>query len=35
MPNHTGQYFTIDSFLFEQDQARGLSEQPFDLMVIE
>ena len=35
MPDHAGQYFTIDSFLFEQDQARGLSEQPFDLMVIE
>jgi Xaa-Pro aminopeptidase len=35
MPGHRGQYFTIDSFLFEQEQAHMLSNQPFDLMVIE
>ncbi len=35
MPNHQGQYFTIESFLFEQEQARMLSDQPFELMVID
>jgi Xaa-Pro aminopeptidase len=35
MPKHIGQYFTIDSFLFESDAARGLSELPFDIIVIE
>lgn len=35
MPEHKGQYFTIESFLFEQDAAHMLSDQPFDLMVID
>ncbi|MFZ5675426.1 MAG: M24 family metallopeptidase [Pseudomonadota bacterium] len=35
MPEHQGQYFTIDSFLFEQQEAHMLSDQPFELMVIE
>lgn len=35
MPDHQGQYFTIDSFLFEQQEAHMLSDQPFELMVIE
>jgi Xaa-Pro dipeptidase len=35
MPDHQGQYFTIDSFLFEQKEARMLSDQPFELMVID
>jgi Xaa-Pro aminopeptidase len=35
MPGHRGQYFTIESLLFEQEQARMLSDQPFDLMVID
>ncbi len=35
MPHHQGQYFTIESFLFEQQQAHMLSDQPFDLMVID
>ena len=35
LPRHVGQYFTIDSFLFTKDAARGLSEMPFDLMIIE
>lgn len=35
MPDHQGQYFTIDSFLFEEREARMLSDQPFELMVIE
>jgi Xaa-Pro aminopeptidase len=35
LPRHIGQYFTIDSFLFEEKRARGLSDLPFDLMVIE
>jgi Xaa-Pro aminopeptidase len=35
LPRHVGQYFTIDSFLFTKERARGLSEMPFDLMVIE
>lgn len=35
LPRHVGQYFTIDSFLFTDNQARGLSAPPFDLMVIE
>lgn len=35
MPRHQGQYFTIESFLFEDDQAHMLSEQPFELIVVE
>ncbi|MGE3873403.1 MAG: M24 family metallopeptidase [Parvibaculaceae bacterium] len=35
MPDHQGQYFTIDSFLFEHQEAHMLSDQPFELMVIE
>lgn len=35
MPAHQGQYFTIESFLFEQDKASMLSDQPFELIVIE
>ena len=35
MPDHQGQYFTIESFLFEADEARMLSDQPADLMVID
>jgi hypothetical protein len=35
LPRHIGQYFTIDSFLFTETQARGLSAEPFELMVIE
>jgi Xaa-Pro dipeptidase len=35
MPAHSGQYFTIESFLFEREQAHMLSDQPFDLMVLE
>ena len=35
MPDHQGQYFTIESFLFEQEAARMLCDQPFELMVIE
>ena len=35
MPAHQGQYFTIDSFLFEESAAHMLSEQPFELIVIE
>ena len=34
LPRHIGQYFTIYSFLFTKEEARGLSEMPFDLMVI-
>lgn len=34
LPRHIGQYFTIDSFLFTKDGARGVSDQPFDLMVV-
>lgn len=35
MPSHQGQYFTIDSFLFEEEKASMLSEQPFELIVID
>ncbi len=35
MPAHQGQYFTIESFLFEQDKASMLSDQPFELIVID
>jgi Xaa-Pro aminopeptidase len=35
MPAHQGQYFTIESFLFEQEEAHMLSDQPFELMVID
>jgi Xaa-Pro dipeptidase len=34
MPAHQGQYFTIDSWLFEGDKVHMLSEQPFDLIAI-
>ncbi|MGE3967280.1 MAG: M24 family metallopeptidase [Dongiaceae bacterium] len=34
MPRQIGQYFTIDTFLFKQDGARGLSDQPFELIVV-
>jgi len=35
MPEHRGQYFTIESFLFEEDGYSMLSDQPFDLIVVE
>jgi len=35
MPDHRGQYFTIESFLFEEDKASMVSDQPFDVMVID
>jgi Xaa-Pro dipeptidase len=35
MPEHQGQYFAIESFLFEEDRASAASDQPFDLIVIE
>jgi Xaa-Pro aminopeptidase len=35
LPRHVGQYFTIDSFLFTKDAARGLSNMSFELSVIE
>lgn len=35
MPRHQGQYFTIESLLFEHERVRMLSELPFDLIVIE
>ena len=35
MPDHRGQYFTIESFLFEKEQTHMLSDQPFELMVID
>jgi Xaa-Pro aminopeptidase len=35
LPRHIGQYFTIDSFLFTEKQAVGLSDLPFELMVVE
>jgi Xaa-Pro aminopeptidase len=35
MPEHQGQYFTIDSWLFEDEQAHMLSEQPFEVIVID
>jgi Xaa-Pro aminopeptidase len=35
LPRHIGQYFTIDSFLFKDGEANGLTTMPFDLMVIE
>lgn len=35
MPRHVGQYFTIESFLFEEGVAHMLSDQPFELMVID
>ena len=35
MPDHRGQYFTIESFLFEREQTHMLSDQPFELMVID
>jgi Xaa-Pro aminopeptidase len=35
LPRHQGQYFTVDSFLFEANEARGLSEHPFELVVVD
>jgi Xaa-Pro aminopeptidase len=35
MPEHRGQYFTIESFLFEEDGYSMLSDQPCDLIVVE
>jgi Xaa-Pro dipeptidase len=35
MPDHRGQYFTIESILFEKEQARTLCEHPYELMVID
>jgi Xaa-Pro dipeptidase len=35
MPGHRGQYFTIESLLFEQERAHMLSDQPFDLLVVD
>jgi Xaa-Pro aminopeptidase len=34
LPRHIGQYFTIDSFLFTEKEAKGLSEESFELVVI-
>lgn len=31
LPRHVGQLFTIDSFLFDETSARGVSEAPFTL----
>jgi hypothetical protein len=35
LPRFVGQYFTIESFLFKQDEALMLSDQPFPLIVID
>jgi Xaa-Pro dipeptidase len=35
LPRQIGQYFTIDTFLFTETKAMGLTELPFELMVIE
>ena len=35
MPSLQGQYFTIESFLFESDRALMLGDLPFELMVID
>jgi hypothetical protein len=35
MPSHQGQYFTIESFLFEVDRAQMLGDLPFELTVID
>jgi Xaa-Pro dipeptidase len=35
LPDHIGQYFSIDSFLFKETEALMLSEQPFSLIVID
>ena len=35
MPQHQGQYFTIESILFEDNGVCLFSQQPFDLLVIE
>ena len=35
MPRHQGQYFTIETLLFEADSVAMLSEPPFELIVIE
>lgn len=34
MPDHQGQYFTIDSFLFEEEGAGMLCDHPFELTII-
>jgi Xaa-Pro aminopeptidase len=34
MPDHRGQYVTIDSFVFEEEEAHMLSDQPFNLQVV-
>ncbi len=35
MPEHQGQYFSIESFLFEEERCSMLCDQPFDLIAIE
>jgi Xaa-Pro aminopeptidase len=35
LPDHIGQYFSIDSFLFKEREALMLSEQPFSLIVVD
>jgi Xaa-Pro aminopeptidase len=35
LPRHIGQYFTIETFLFTETDARMLSTLPFELMMIE
>jgi Xaa-Pro aminopeptidase len=35
LPRFVGQYFTIESFLFKEDKALMLSDQPFPLIVID
>jgi Xaa-Pro aminopeptidase len=35
LPNHIGQFFTIDSFLFRENGVSMLSEKPFNLIVID
>jgi hypothetical protein len=35
LPDHQGQYFTIESILFEEKGCSMLSDQPFELIVIE
>ncbi len=35
LPRHIGQYFTIDSFLFTEAGTSGLSEESFDLIVLD
>jgi Xaa-Pro aminopeptidase len=35
LPRHVGQYFTIETFLFTENEAKMLSKMPFELMVVE